>query len=472
MKDKDIIIKTIQTITLILIYHISKNNNLFLYASTLSLYNVFSSCFSHVTLKELFQKNNNYNNKNKIIKYITINIIIISLIFILLSIFIGDAFNTVLNVENTFLPYLMMGLSIMTEPLLKIYLEYINSYNKPKLSNNLLILYYIFESIFLIIISIITLKIIKLPIYISISLFYLSKIISFILIITIIYLKLNKIKIDKTSPTKVQKINCKKEIKVILTNNLHKSITKVIQNSYYYISIILLYSVLSNRYNYDIELIGKNITFIYLYGLNIINLIIKVIISIKSKKEDTNIIAYIYNNFETILITAIIVGITSPLICKILFLTYENYIYLTMLCILSIFILLSKVTFEYTKNNKVIYLSLLAGILSKLILTIPLINSFYRMGYNLVYGDIISTIISLSLSTIINYIYIKLNNKTEKTFEKILKTMYESILLCIILIILQFIIPIKQNNYIVALLTLMFYITISIICIRLKKKRG
>ena len=117
MKDKDIIIKTIQTITIVLIYHISKNNNLFLFASTLSLYNVFSSCFSHITLKETLQKNDSYKNKNKIIRYTTINILIIYLIFILLSIFIGDAFNTALNVENTFLPYLMMGLSLITEPL-------------------------------------------------------------------------------------------------------------------------------------------------------------------------------------------------------------------------------------------------------------------------------------------------------------------------------------------------------------------
>lgn len=470
MKDKDIIIKTIQTITIVLIYHISKNNNLFLFASTLSLYNVFSSCFSHITLKETLQKNDSYKNKNKIIRYTTINILIIYLIFILLSIFIGDAFNTALNVENTFLPYLMMGLSLITEPLLKIYLEYLNSYNKPKLSKNLLIVYYILESMLLLIISIITLKIIKLPTHISISLFYLSKIISFITILTIIYLNLKKIKVDKIK--EVQKVNYKKEVKNILTNNLHKSIIKVIKNSYYYISIILLYSVLSNRYNYDLELIEKNITFIYLYGLNIINLIIKVILSSKEKKEDTNIIEYIYNSFENTLITSIIIGITSPLICKILFLTNENNIYFTMLSILSIFIVLYKVTFEYTKNNKIIYISLLTGIISKLILTIPLINSFYRMGYNLVYGDIISTIISLSLSSIINYIYIKLNNKTEKTFEKILKTMYESILLCIVLLILQFIIPIKTNNYILALLILMFYITVSIICIRLKKKRG
>ena len=58
---------------------------------------------------------------------------------------------------------------------------------------------------------------------------------------------------------------------------------------------------------------------------------------------------------------------------------------------------------------------MIVGIVSKIIITVPMINSFYRMGYNLLYGDIISTIISILISVIINYIYIKTNNKKEKT---------------------------------------------------------
>ena len=92
------------------------------------------------------------------------------------------------------------------------------------------------------------------------------------------------------------------------------------------------------------------------------------------------------------------------------------------------------------------------------------------MGYNLIYGDIISTIIGMSVSVIINYICIKIKNKKEKTLEKILVTLYESILLCIILVLLQFIVPVKTNNYIKALFTLILYIFLSIMFINLKKK--
>lgn len=473
MKDKNIVFKLIQLLTIILLYYISGNNSLFLYASTLSVYNIFLSCFSHITLKETFKKINYDYSKFKILKYISINIIIICTLFVLLSILISDTTNIFLNIENTFLPYLIMSLSIITEPIIKILLEYLESYNKPKLSANLLNVYYILDSIFLLIISIISINIIKLPINISVSLLYLSKILSFLIILVIIYLVLKKLNINLIKTREEKQINYKNEIKDILKNDSYKSIINLVKNSYYYISIIILYAVLTTRYSYNIEIIEKDLTFIYLYGIFIINFIIDIIkILTKSINRKENVINYIYKIFQNILTISIILGITSPLICKIIFYSDNNSIYLMMLSLLSISIVLFDITYNYVKNKKVIYISLIVGIISKLILTVPLINSFYRMGYNLIYGDIISTIISMSISVMINYIYIKLNNKSEKTLENILVTLYESIILCIILVLLQFVVPVKTDSYIKALLTLILYISISIMFIKLKKKRG
>lgn len=471
MKDKNIVIKSFQLLMLIMLYYIYQDNNLFLYMITLSLYNIYISCFSHITLKETFKKTNNNCTKFKILKYITINITIICCLFILLSILISDTVNIFLNLENTFLPYLLMSLSIITEPLIKILLEYLESYNKPKLSNSLLNVYYIIETLLVIFISIITIKIAKIPIYISISLLYLSKIFSFIIVGTIIYLSLKKIKTNKTKEDTA--INLKKETKKILTYNSHKSIINIVKNTYYYISIILLYIVLSTRYSYNIDIIESDLTFIYLYGISILNFILDIILLLKKynlKKE--NIINNIYMVFQNVITIAIIFGITSPLICKILFNSSSNSVYLMILSLMLIFLTLFDITFDNIKNKKIIYISLIVGIFSKIILTVPLINSFYRMGYNLIYGDIVSTIISMFISVTINYIYIKTNNPKEKTLEKILTALYESIILCIILVILQFIIPIKTDNYLKSLFLLIVYISISIAFLKLKKKRG
>lgn len=464
MKDKNIRIELIKLITLIIFYHITKKENIFLYVLTLSLYNIFSSCFTHITIKSYLKKDKNKSSLKKIFKYTAINISIISLFFILLSIFISDTIEVFFNINNLLLPYLLMSITIIIEPILKLLLEYLEALNKIKNTQKLLKMYTILESIILLIIAIMFFKFLKIPTYIAISLLYLSKIISFLIVF---YLIIKITKKEKRSE-KTEK-NYKKELKEIFTNNNHKSIISLIKNSYYYISIIILYIVLKTKYNYDIKIIENDITFIYLYGISIINFIIDIIITVNSKKN--NIMEKIYSSFEVILQIAIIIGITSPLICEIIFFTSENSIYLLMLGIMSIFLLLYNITFEYLKNIKLVYTSLISGIIFKLIIMIPLINSFYRMGYNLIYGDILSTIIAMSISIMINYIYIKLTTAKEKTIEKILLIIYDNMLLCIILIIVQFIVPIKTYDYFRTLLTLILYIIISIAYIKRKERK-
>jgi len=472
MKDKKIPIKLLGVITMIILYYISENKSLFLYASTLSLYNILISCFNHITLKETYKKIEYHQSKTKILKYTIINIIIISLLFTLLSIFISDAINIFLKIENTFLPYLIMSLSIITEPIIKVLSEYLESYKKSNLSNNLLNLYYILEMVILIIISIITLRFITTPIYVAVALLYVSKIISFITVGILIFINLKKLKINLVKEKEEKQINYRQEIKEILVKNNHTSVINLIKNSYYYISLIILYAVLSTRYSYRTDIIETDLTFIYLYGIYILNFIVDIVTTItKNTNKKENITNYIYILFKNIITVAIIFGITSPLISKIIFNNLNNYIYLVMIILLSIFIVLYNITFENVKSKKIIYISLISGIICKLISIIPLINSFYRMGYNLIYGDIISTIIGMSISIIINYVCIKIKNKKERTLEKILVTLYESIILCIVLVLLQFIVPVKTDSYIKALFTLVLYIFISIMFINLKKKK-
>ena len=65
----------------------------------------------------------------------------------------------------------------------------------------------------------------------------------------------------------------------------------------------------------------------------------------------------------------------------------------------------------------------------KLILIVPLINGFYRMGYSFIYGDILSTIIGLFASFIISIIYFNKKYKINftKNFEKLLNIIYDNI---------------------------------------------
>lgn len=468
MKDRNIIVKILRVLSLIILYYISSKTSMFIYLITLVLYDIYVSSFKHIKLKDTFKKIDNNHQKINLLKYMSLSILIITSIFILLSLLISESINIFLNINKTLLPLVVMSISVITKPILNLIIECLESLNKFKIANRVYYTYYIIEFILFIIFSIITIRLIKLPLYIIVALLYIPKIISFISIILIFCLILkNTHKEDKEEI----KIEYAKEIKSTLKNNIQDSMISVCEKGFYYISITILYLVLSTRYSYDINAVEKDIVFIYLYGLNIINLVIEIVLKYIEEKNN-NIMPQVIELFRRLMVNSIIIVITAPLICKLIFNQSSSSIYFAMLGFLAIFIALFKKTFKHVKNKKIIYISLLVGIFSKIILIVPLINSFYRMGYNLIYGDIISTAISMLISIIINYIYLQNKCKKEKILEKILTTLYENMILCILLIILQFIIPIKTENYILSLLILLVYIVISLLFFKVKKKRG
>ena len=459
IENKKLVLKTLKLLSIIILYYIIGKNNIFPYILSLSLYNIFISCFNHISIQDSLKKLNFQKSKSKLFKLMLLVISIISIIFLLLSILISDLLSVLLSINNITLLFVFMGLSIITKPLINLLSEY---YENKRIK----VIYDILDNILLLLISLFIFRIFKINKTNILSLLYLSKILSAIFIIVILYL----IRRPKKQNTE-DNINYKKEIKLVLKNNNQKSIIEIVKHTYYYISIILIYLILSTRYNYDVSELGSIITFIYFYSLKIIEYLIYLAKLIT--KDSTNIITEkIYRTFKMMLTITIIFGIISPLTCKIIFNNPSYSIYLTMVNFLAIFILLYDITYENIKNNKIIYISLLTGIISKIIITIPLINSFYRMGYNLVYGDILSTIIAMFISIIINYIYLKTINKSKVNyFEKILDILYDNILLCIILLLVQFIIPIDTRNYLKSCGLIIIYIILSITFIKIKNKK-
>ncbi|MBQ8219348.1 MAG: hypothetical protein IJZ79_06310 [Bacilli bacterium] len=473
MKENKFLIKTIEILIIISLYYIFGKTSIFIYVLSLSLYNIFSSCLTHISCINTFNKYKDNYTKTKFLNIIMLTIEVFSLLFLLLGIFVSDIVNSLLNLNDTFLVFLFMGLSIPSRILLNIICEYFNSIKRTKISNLFYKMYYLLEFTLLLIISIFTFRIFKLDNYIAISLLYLSKIIAILVIIFLTYMIINMNKLMKNN-NKIIKYSYKKELKQVLTNNHMISIINIVKNSYFYISIIILYLILITRYNYAINIIHEDITFIYFYFLSIINYLVYIInLTINKINNKLNIRTKIYNLIKIILPISIILIIISPLICKILFNNSDKSIYFVMVTFLLIILSLYEIIFEYKINTKLVYISLLIGIILKLITTIPLINSFYRMGYNLIYGDILSTAIAMTITIIINYTYLLAKNKEKKEknyFIKVLNTLYENIILGIILIITQFIIPIKTDNYIYSLILIFIYLTISYLYFKIKKK--
>ena len=460
--------KFLDFIKIIPLYFIVGNKSIFLYVLSICLYNILNSIFDNISIREGLQEVYYNYSKNKIFKRVMIITGLMAAIGIVISLVVGNLLGQLLHIENTFLVFLLMGISIYLEYIIKFSLEYLETFNSKKLSRILYDAFYYIDIIIFLIMALIFFRITNTPVYLANAFLYLSKIISFIMIFMVFFLSLKS--------KQLEYIKRREEVKVdsiLVVKNIFKNIniSLIIKNIYYYISVIILYFILSGRYNYMINDIEVIISFIYFYGISVINMItdfVFLFVNYFNKKE--TIFKKIYVVFDRMLSVAIILAIIAPLLTKVVFNNTSNSIYLMMLGFMGIFISLYNLTFKNINNKKFVYISLCVGLLIKILLMIPLVDSFYRIGYNLIYGDVISTILGMFMSIIINYIYLKKHNYEKGFFEKILKSLYENIVLCIVLVILQFLIPINSNSYFRALGLIMAYVSISLMILNVQKK--
>lgn len=462
--------KSINVLILIPLYYIVGNKNIYLYILSLSLYKVFLACFKNITITDILRKYKDNYTKYKIFKLTVLIISVVNLIFLLLGIAVSDVIGNLLKINNSFVTFLLMGISVGMEPITKISLEYLDNLNYKKLNKVLYKVYNYLEMGLLLIIALIVFMNSYISNDLANGLLYLSKIISALIVNGIIYLiVLRKKKHQFIKSRESIKVNYKQEIKMIFNRNSLDKVVAVGKEIYYYFSIIILYLMLLKKYSYVLDDVVNIIAFLYLYIISFMSIIGEYLIKKHSSKN--GVLNKIYWIFDNYLNLAIVIGIMAPLLCLVIFNNTEMAIYLIMGSFLGIFLALYNVTFKELKNNRLGYVSLTLGVVTKIILMIPLVDSFYRMGYNLVYGDIISTIIGMGLSIVINYIYFKNHEHEEKYFEKLLRSMYESIFLCILLVIMQFIIPIRTDSYVKALLLMFVYGYVSILFIRFRRKK-
>ena len=478
MKEKNIFInKTIKLLTIILLYYIVGSKNLFLYVLSLSLYEILTTAFNHLSFRERLNRMTDIREKNKLYHVTIVGIFVISMVYLLVSIIISDVINILLGIDNILLLFMFMALSTWVSPLVKVMVDYYENINKNRRYQKFITIYYALDNILFLIIALFVFRFFNISANWAATLLYLSKIISGFLIIIFI----RSINMDKRKYNyEMDKINYYHEMKEVFVNDNYKKIIVTIKKSYYYISIIVLYLILSTRYGYKSDEIERIITFVYFYALNIVLYLVYIVKFINMRLPiKLTVLNKIYSNFKIMLSLVIFLGIISPITCKLLFYDDSYAIYLTMMNIMAIFLLLYDITYENIKNKKVICISLIIGLISKLILIIPLINSFYRMGYNLVYGDVLSTSIGMFLTITVNYIYIvNTTHSNEKYFEKVLKILFDNIVFCIILVLVQFIIPMNTDSYFKTLGLLWIYLlcvyaVVKVKSIRLRrKKRG
>lgn len=459
MKKKINIIYLLFMLFLVLLNYITKNSNILTLVLSSSLSILLYNIFSELNIKSTLEK---YKNKYKIYKIIIIFISLLFIVFSILSFLMGSVMSIKgLNIINVL--GVLLTLTIIIIKITSIFLEY-TKYKKlgNKLFNVYLLLILLVSSIS----SILLYQVFKLNDYIKVLLLYSVNIVIFIIIILLLYifiLRKNKVKVR-------EKYNYKEIIKNILNINKSMTIYNLIKEGYIYTSIIILYYILINKYNYSYEntsIIIVNVYFYGIYFIKYISYILKKHLEVNSDNFSRQIIKV--SNY-LITITILLMIISGP-ICKILF---SNNNFLFDLVVLIFFYTLYNYVMDISikvTSSKINKISLLSGLIVKLVFEIPLINTSYRIGSGLYFGSILSIIIGMTTSIIISIIFInkKLKISILNNFSNILNIIYENIILCLILVLLTLIVKVENTSIIGSILVIIFYTFITILFYIVKK---
>ena len=459
MKKKINIIYLLFMLFLVLLNYITKDSNILTLVLSSSLSILLYNIFSELNIKSTLEK---YKNKYKIYKITIIFISLLFIVFSILSFLMGSVMSIKgLNIINVL--GVLLTLTIIIIKITSIFLEY-TKYKKlgNKLFNVYLLLILLVSSIS----SILLYQVFKLNDYIKVLLLYSVNIVIFIIIILLLYifiLRKNKVKVR-------EKYNYKEIIKNILNINKSMTIYNLIKEGYIYTSIIILYYILINKYNYSYEntsIIIVNVYFYGIYFIKYISYILKKHLEVNSDNFSRQIIKV--SNY-LITITILLMIISGP-ICKILF---SNNNFLFDLVVLIFFYTLYNYAMDISikvTSSKINKISLLSGLIVKLVFEIPLINTSYRIGSSLYFGSILSIIIGMTTSTIISIIFInkKLKISILNNFSNILNIIYENIILCLILVLLTLIVKVENTSIIGSILVIIFYTFITILFYIVKK---
>ena len=477
---------------LIFISYILKNNDLYYFLFSFSMFMIFINSFSHINIEEkiIELKDKKYVNSQVKLFYTTILLVFLINVLYFLIVYVLNIFlNESICFEKYFYISYAMVCSIWIIPTVNIITQYLNGNGNKNLAILVKRLFYYFWcatiTIFLIVYycNSFTKNLFIIIIYL---LQYIAFLIDILILSTLIKNK-GIFKLGKLKKRKENNENIFNDVKFILKNNIYYSIRNSINLSYYYFSIVITYLVIIYKYNYPYNETVMLITDTYFYfsllililGMMFIEKYKLTILDIKNdvrekSQKGPEIVNLFVNVVKNILPLTLLLCILSGPIVKIVLNNSNSVIFMLLIWIFPFTILyyVSLKIIEFSSLRKtIIYIILFSGLLIKIIFTVPLINSFYRMGYNVIYGDIIASIMGLFTSFIVMIIYINKKYKINftKVFEKILNVIYENILLCLILVICSMIIPLNVDSRLDAFIVILIYVVIYELFLILKK---
>ena len=467
MEKKNYLLNVIEYVTLIILFMLGDSNKLFTFTLCYLFYKVLSSVYNNINIKDSILK---YKNKDSVFRnkgyiYSIILVLIYGIFGLGISFLLSILIDKVFNIDKIVIPLMITSIVVIFKPILNITYSLLQIYNKKKLASSIHYIYYGIDSVLTIIIYLIINKM-KIVSYLFTSILFIPKVISLFIVISLCMM----ICFKKNGKNKYKLSELRGVVK-----DFNKSLTVVdsTKYGYFYISFIILYIVLVNRYGYKVDDVYNTLVIGYLGCLNLVLLFcdsIKYFMNkICNEYSFGRKIVYLLDKCIPLVIFIIVI---SKYIYMFLFGNTDGYGILMSFSLLVLFILFYDIiAIEYLKIRENVGKYLLIGIVVMAITIVPLIDSFYRMGYNLINGSVIAIIIGICITLIMLMLKIKVIDRkiVNRYFEKFIMIIYQNIILSFILVILQLVINFNSSR-IFSLIVIVIYIGIMIGYFRIKKR--
>ena len=317
-------------------------------------------------------------------------------------------------------------------------------------------------------------------------------------LISLGYLVFKKYKSRQIFEEKVRSVNeplisNKSIVKKIMVYSIPFILIDISKGLYNYVDINTVLPGLVNYANFSVDdaLEISGILSIWSFKFNMLifsistGVIVSLVPSLRQSidKKDKNCSKKINQAFEMLLflivpVTCIISFLAKPI--WLLFYGPSNYgpSILTYFVFAGLFLGLLFITIsiiQIYKDYRTIFISILSGLVLKILLNNNLIVAFYKMGVPAYYGIITASILGYLLSFVIAIIM--LSKKFEINYEDLVKHFIDilcgSVLMIFVLFVLKFVIPISSNVRIVNLFIIIVYSIIgSIVYLIFTSKMG
>lgn len=467
MEKKNYLLNVIEYITLIILFMLGNSNKLFVFTLCYLFYKVLSSVYNNIDIKDSILKYKNKDSafRNKGYIYSIILVLIYGIFGLGISFLLSILIDKVFSIDKIVIPLMITSIVAIFKPILNITYSLLQIYNKKKLASSIHYIYCGIDSVLTIIIYLIINKM-KIVNYLFTGILFIPKVISLFIVISLCMM----ICFKKNGKDKYKL----SELRLVV-KDFNKSLTVVdsTKYGYFYISFIILYIVLVNRYGYKIDDVYNTLVIGYLGCLNLVLLFCDSIKYFTNKVCNEysfgRKIVYLLDKCIPLVIFMIVI---SKYIYMFLFGNTDGYGILMSFSLLVLFILFYDIiAIEYLKIKENIGKYLLIGIVVMAITIVPLIDSFYRMGYNLINGSVIAIIIGICITLIMLMLKIKVIDRkiVNRYFEKFIMIIYQNIILCFILVILQLVINFNSSRMF-SLIVIVIYIGIMIGYFRIKKR--